>query len=54
LPNFANVPLEPIGGGFALLATGIPSSVSSAIGFIALFGQAGSLTVIHEDLFTVS
>jgi cobalt-zinc-cadmium resistance protein CzcA len=29
-----------IGGIFALLLTGIPLSVSAAIGFIALFGQA--------------
>jgi cobalt-zinc-cadmium resistance protein CzcA len=29
-----------IGGIFALLITGIPLSVSAAIGFIALFGQA--------------
>ena len=35
-----NVPLGLIGGIFALLLTGIPLSVSAAIGFIALFGQA--------------
>ena len=35
-----NVPLGLIGGIFALLLTGIPLSVSGAIGFIALFGQA--------------
>ncbi len=35
-----NVPLGLIGGIVALLLTGIPLSVSAAIGFIALFGQA--------------
>src|SRR5262249_14068494 len=35
-----NVPLGLIGGVLALLATHIPLSVSAAIGFIALFGQA--------------
>jgi cobalt-zinc-cadmium resistance protein CzcA len=35
-----NVPLGLIGGVLALFVTGIPLSVSAAIGFIALFGQA--------------
>jgi cobalt-zinc-cadmium resistance protein CzcA len=36
----SNIPFALIGGIFALLLTGIPLSVSAAIGFIALFGQA--------------
>jgi cobalt-zinc-cadmium resistance protein CzcA len=45
-----NIPFAMIGGIFALLATGIPLSVSAAIGFIALFGQAvlnGVVMVTH-------
>ena len=36
----ANILLAMIGGIFALLLAGIPLSVSAAIGFVALFGQA--------------
>ncbi|HEY7090016.1 MAG TPA: efflux RND transporter permease subunit, partial [Tepidisphaeraceae bacterium] len=36
----SNIPLALVGGILALLLTGIPLSVSGAIGFIALFGQA--------------
>lgn len=46
----ANIPFAMIGGIFALLASGIPLSVSAAIGFIALFGQAvlnGVVMVTH-------
>ena len=45
-----NVPLGLIGGIVALLLCGIPLSVSAAIGFIALFGQAvlnGVVMVSH-------
>jgi cobalt-zinc-cadmium resistance protein CzcA len=45
-----NVPFALIGGILALLFTGIPLSVSAAIGFIALFGQAvlnGVVMVSH-------
>jgi cobalt-zinc-cadmium resistance protein CzcA len=36
----SNIPLALVGGILALLVTHIPLSVSAAIGFIALFGQA--------------
>lgn len=36
----SNIPFAMIGGIIALTITGIPLSVSAAIGFIALFGQA--------------
>jgi len=45
-----NVPFALIGGVIALLVTGIPLSVSAAIGFIALFGAAvlnGVVLVSH-------
>jgi cobalt-zinc-cadmium resistance protein CzcA len=47
-----NIPFALIGGIFALLITGIPLSVSAAIGFIALFGQAvlnGVVMVSHYN-----
>jgi heavy metal efflux system protein len=46
----ANIPFALIGGIVALALTGIPLSVSAAIGFIALFGQAvlnGVVIVTH-------
>ena len=46
----SNIPLALVGGILALLLTGIPLSVSAAIGFIALFGQAvlnGVVIVSH-------
>jgi cobalt-zinc-cadmium resistance protein CzcA len=46
-----NVPLGLIGGVFALLLTGIPLSVSAAIGFIALFGQAVLNGVVMVSYF---
>ena len=46
-----NVPLALIGGIFALLLTGIPLSVSAAIGFIALFGQAVLNGVVMVSYF---
>lgn len=46
-----NVPFALIGGIFALLITGIPLSVSAAIGFIALFGQAVLNGVVMVSCF---
>jgi cobalt-zinc-cadmium resistance protein CzcA len=37
---FTGIPLGAVGGVFALLARGMPFSISAAIGFIALFGVA--------------
>ena len=48
----ANIPFAMIGGIVALSLTGIPLSVSAAIGFIALFGQAvlnGVVIVTHYN-----
>ncbi|MBC7703013.1 MAG: efflux RND transporter permease subunit [Rhodoferax sp.] len=48
----ANIPFALIGGIVALWLTGIPLSVSAAIGFIALFGQAvlnGVVIVTHYN-----
>ncbi len=47
-----NIPFALIGGIFALLITGVPLSVSAAIGFIALFGQAvlnGVVMISHYN-----
>ncbi len=46
-----NIPLALIGGIFALLFTGTPLSVSAAIGFIALFGQAVLNGVVMVSYF---
>src|SRR5215813_12781711 len=46
-----NVPFALIGGIFALLLTGIHLSVSAAIGFIALFGQAVLNGVVMVSYF---
>ncbi|MDP1532460.1 MAG: efflux RND transporter permease subunit, partial [Rubrivivax sp.] len=48
----ANIPFALIGGIVALALAGIPLSVSAAIGFIALFGQAvlnGVVIVTHYN-----
>lgn len=47
----SNVPLAFIGGVFALLFMGIHLSVSAAIGFIALFGQAVLNGVVMVSCF---
>ncbi len=52
----ANIPFALVGGILALWITGIPVSVSAAIGFIALFGQAvlnGVVMVAHFDQLRV-
>ncbi len=49
-----NIPFALIGGIFALLLTGIPLSVSAAIGFIALFGQAVLNGVVMVAVVTVA
>ncbi len=46
-----NIPFAMIGGILALLLTGIPLSVSAAIGFIALFGQAVLNGVVMVSYF---
>jgi cobalt-zinc-cadmium resistance protein CzcA len=46
-----NIPFSLIGGIFALYVTGIYLSVSAAIGFIALFGQAVLNGVVMVALF---
>jgi cobalt-zinc-cadmium resistance protein CzcA len=46
-----NVPFALVGGILALLVTGIPLSVSAAIGFIALFGQAVLNGVVMVNCF---
>ena len=47
----ANIPFALIGGIVALVVTGIPLSVSAAIGFIALFGQAVLNGVVMVSVF---
>jgi cobalt-zinc-cadmium resistance protein CzcA len=46
LAILATVPFSVSGGAFALLAAGIPISVSAVIGFIALLGQVSLLGVL--------
>ncbi len=46
-----NVPFALVGGIVALLVTGIPLSVSAAIGFIALFGQSVLNGVVMVSYF---
>ncbi len=46
-----NIPFALIGGILALFVTGIPLSVSAAIGFIALFGQAVLNGVVMVSYF---
>src|SRR5262249_44668674 len=46
-----NVPFAMIGGILALLITSIPLSVSAAVGFIALFGQAVLNGVVMISVF---
>src|SRR5262249_43821116 len=46
-----NVPVALIGGIFALLVSGIHLSVSAAIGFIAVFGQAVLNGVVMVSYF---
>ena len=47
----SNIPFAMIGGIVALWVTGIPLSVSAAIGFIALFGQAVLNGVVMVSYF---
>lgn len=47
----ANIPFALIGGILALFLSGIPLSVSAAIGFIALFGQAVLNGVVMVSYF---
>ena len=52
-----NIPFAMIGGIFALFITDIPLSVSAAIGFIALFGQAvlnGVVMISHFNQLVAS